>query len=160
MSRRLFVSLLVVLAFVPAGVVSPAGGIPGIYELSFHRSNGDPLLDDTLPVGRELVLKAHVMDVFGTDAQTGSVNFQVCSRAGIPLPSIDCDVNGTASWTNVITMKVTGEACPGGLPGYACVNFGFCRTPRSVGFRFRYTGQGSGIASGLSASKNATWILP
>ena len=166
MSRRLLVSLIVVLALFPAGVVSPASGIPGIYELSFHRNNGDPLLDNTLPVGRELILKAHVMDVFGTDAQTGSVSFQVCSRSGKslsrmdPAPSIDCDVYGTANWTNIITMKVTGEACPGGLPGYACVNFGACNSQRTVGFRFRFTGQRSGIANGVSASENATWILP
>jgi hypothetical protein len=38
------------------------------------------------------------------------------------------------------------------------MNFGIVRIPRTVGFRFRYASQGSGIASGISAARNFTWI--
>jgi hypothetical protein len=57
-------------------------------------------------------------------------------------------------------MKVDAGMCPGEGTGYACVNFGLIQRPRTIGFRFVYTAQGSGILSGVSESKDATWVQP
>lgn len=145
--------------------VPTSQGVPGFYELSFLKSPGGQPIDSTLFVGEELVLKAHVTDSGGFDAQKGSVTFQVCSRGGRslsmdPAPSGDCDVEGTATWRSLITMKVDVGTCPGLGPGYACVDFGLVQHPRTIGFRFRYAGQGSGIANAISQPKDASWILP
>jgi hypothetical protein len=146
-------------------VVLSAPDVPGIYELSFL-ANGQPT-ESILFVGEELVLKAHVTDSFGTSADQGSVTFQFCSRAGgkslsnmDPAPSFDCDVAGTGTWKTLVTMKVNPGTCGPDSVGYACVDFGLIRSPRTVGFRFRYVSQGSGIASGMSASKDAEWVVP
>jgi hypothetical protein len=34
---------------------------------------------------------------------------------------------------------------------------GACSSPRTIGFRFSYVGRGSGIASGVSQSRDFTW---
>jgi len=166
-----FVASLVLLApslWGTAAAEQPnARGVLGTYELSFLRHNSQPILDSTLFVGEELVLKAHVEDSFQSPALRGSVTFQVCSRRGgkslfrmDPAPSHECDVEGTGSWISLITMKLSAETCPGAEPGNACVNFGLISSPRTIGFRFRYTEQGSGIASAISQPKDATWVLP
>jgi hypothetical protein len=41
--------------------------------------------------------------------------------------------------------------------GDAFVDFGAVLHPRTIGFRVRYLGQGSGIANGVSAPKDFTW---
>ena len=117
-------------------------GVPGSYELSFLTNDMQPLIDDTLPVDQELVLKAAVADSFGSPALQGSVTFQVCSLQGgrslfqmDPGPSSACDVEGTGTWISLTTMKVNAGLCPGTGPGYACVNFGFVHNPRTIGFR-------------------------
>ncbi|HXG69856.1 MAG TPA: hypothetical protein VNJ04_04500 [Gemmatimonadaceae bacterium] len=38
--------------------------------------------------------------------------------------------------------------------------FGSCSTPRSIGFRFTYSGRRSGIPSRASQSKDFTWAAP
>ena len=55
------------------------------------------------------------------------------------------------------SMTVDSGRCPTLGLGYACSNFGIVRIPRDVGFRFRYSPQGSPIAAGMSAMKNFTW---
>jgi hypothetical protein len=142
-------------------------GVVGIYELSFLTHNNQPIPDSTLFVGEELVLKAHVEDSFQSPALRGSVTFQVCSRRGgrslfqmDPAPSSECDVEGTGSWISLITMKVDAGTCPGAGPGNACVNFGSIPSSRTIGFRFRYAAQGSGIANAISQPKDASWVLP
>lgn len=40
----------------------------------------------------------------------------------------------------------------------AGVDFGFVSNPRTIGFRFEYIGQGSGIANGASAPGDVTWF--
>ncbi len=77
-----------------------------------------------------------------------------------PAPSSACDVERTGSWISLITMKVDAGTCPGEGPGNACVDFGAVQNPRTIGFRFRYTSQGSGIDNAISQPKDATWVLP
>ena len=176
MSHRIFASLSVALAVCliqpvaqitalpeEAGSrIGPAAqGVPGTYELTFMTPQGQPILNSTLFVNEELVLWAHVEDSSGLPANGGLVTFQVCGnlRPGGPRPSGECDISGTARWTSLTTMKVTEGTCPWARgPGNACVDFGAVANPRTIGFRFRFTGQGSGIASGYSESKDATWI--
>ena len=40
--------------------------------------------------------------------------------------------------------------------GDAYANFGYVQIPRTVGFRFKYSG-GSNIAAGMSPTKDFTW---
>src|SRR5262245_9619616 len=68
-------------------MTSAGSGTPGSYVLSF---NDHTLTEVTsLPVGEELVLKAHVDDSSGLPAQKGSVAFQVCRRGGRSLTNTD-----------------------------------------------------------------------
>ena len=137
-----------------------ASTVPGSYEL-FFLSNGQ--IVPTLPVCgpsscQELTLRAHVESSFGPAAR-GAVTFQYCSFKGRPpnditradeAPSSACEVDGTARWANLLSMKVNES-------GDASMNFGFVRIPRTVGFRFRYSPQGGDIASGVSAAEDFTW---
>jgi hypothetical protein len=155
------------LLLAPAAAHPIVKSAPGTYELSFLTHNNQPIPESTLFVGEELVLKAHVEDSFQSPALRGSVTFQVCSRRGgrslfqmDPAPSRECDVEGTGTWISLITMKVDAGTCPGAGPGNACVNFGYISSPRTIGFRFRYAEQGSGIASAISQPKDASWVLP
>ncbi|HET9219247.1 MAG TPA: hypothetical protein VFR18_19840 [Terriglobia bacterium] len=139
--------------------------VPGIYELSFL-TNGQPT-ESILFVGDELVLKAHVTDSFGAPALGGSVTFQFCSRGGgksyfqmDPAPSRECDIDRTGTWKSLLSMKVNPGTCPDEGPGFACMNFGFISSPRTIGFRFVYREQRSGIESGISTSKDAEWVIP
>jgi hypothetical protein len=146
---------------------SQAQGVLGTYELSFC-ADGVPI-GSTLFVGQELALHAYVADSSGTPASSGSVVFQVCTRGGRaipndPQPSSACDVDHTASWASLAFPRLTvdGTTCLGCLPagpGNACLGYGVVQSPRTVGFRFKYFGQGSGIANGI-ATKDASWILP
>jgi hypothetical protein len=139
--------------------------VPGTYELSFFKSglSGlEPVSSLTVcaagSVCEELILGAHV-EASGVPAQSGTVIFQYCSYKGLPpndvaradeAPSAACE-NGSASWANL----------PPGVPvnasGDAYRDFGLVMIPRTVGFRFRYLGQGSGIANGVSAPEDFTW---
>jgi hypothetical protein len=137
-----------------------AGTVPGSYEL-FFLSSGQ--IVPTLPVCgpsscQELTLRAHVESSVGP-ADRGAVTFQYCSFRGGPpnditrpdeAPSSACEVDGTARWANLLSMKVNES-------GDASMNFGFVRIPRTVGFRFRYSPQGGEIASGVSAAEDFTW---
>ena len=137
-----------------------ASTVPGSYELLFLSSGQ---IVPTLPVCgpsscQELTLRAHVESSVGP-AERGAVTFQYCSFKGGPpnditrpdeAPSSACEVEGTARWANLLSMKVN-EA------GDAAMNFGVVQIPRTVGFRFRYSSQGGDIASGVSAAEDFTW---
>jgi hypothetical protein len=162
-------ALIVVLIGTFVGTIAQgAQAIPGTYEISFFSNGQDITPYLTLLVGDELVLQAHVTDAALVDAQRGAVTFQYCSLQGgrsltqtDPAPSAACDLDGTGTWISVVTFKVDAGTCPWARsPGYACVDFGAIRSPRTVGFRFRYTGQGSGIASATSAAKDVSWVTP
>jgi hypothetical protein len=116
-----------------------AQAVPGSYELSLFLS------------GPELILKAHVADaVSGAPAQGGTVTFQYCSLKGgptlqmKPLPSAECESGGSGTWVRLAKMTVNPS-------GDAFVDFGIAPSIATVGFRFLYSGQQGGIASGVSA---------
>jgi hypothetical protein len=140
---------------------------PGIYELSFHAWLGGVLQEvSSLSVGsQELILRAHVTDSSGAPAQRGTVTFEYCSYKGLPsnditrpdeAPKEACE-QGSADWARLTSLPIN-SGCPTFGAGNACMNFGFVRIPRVVGFRFRYSPQGSGIAAGVSLSKDFTWV--
>ena len=127
-----------------------ASAVPGLYELSFDTTGPVPITNNSLPVGQELVLKAHVESSAGQPAQRGAVVFQDCELRNHLAPSATCDT-GVGTWSFISQMPVDAS-------GNAAVDYGFLSTPITVGFRFRYVGQGSGIANGASHSADATWF--
>jgi hypothetical protein len=156
--------LILIIALVLAASLA-AQGVLGSYILSFQDTNGNPVT--TLPVCtaavcEEMVLKAHIQDSSGNPAQRGLVIFQYCSLKGLPpnditrpdeAPLEACE-NGSATWAHLGTFKVNES-------GDAFDDFGVVLIPRTVGFRFRYQGQGSGIANSLSdppQGQNFTWF--
>lgn len=143
-------------------ITSTARAVPGSYNLSFFVSTNTGLepAPSTLIVNtEELILGAHVADNSGAPAQGGLVTFQYCSYKGLPPNDItradeaplDACANGSATWRNLITLQLNGS-------GDAYMDFGIVQIPRTIGFRFRYTGQGSGIANGVSEPKDYTWV--
>jgi hypothetical protein len=144
-----------------------SAAVPGVYELTFNTfHNGIYTQVSSLPVSsQELILKAHVTDSAGGPARKGTVTFEYCSYTGGPpnditrpdeAPKEACDA-GTATWARLQSMTVDSGRCPTLGLGYACSDFGIVRIPRDVGFRFRYSPQGSPIAAGTSEMKNFTW---
>ena len=116
-----------------------AQAVPGSYELSFFFS------------GPELILKAHVADaVSGAPAQGGTATFQYCSLKGgptlqmRPLPGVECESGGSGSWVRLAKITVNAS-------GDAFLDFGIAPAIATVGFRFLYSGERGGIASGVSA---------
>jgi len=103
-----------------------------------------------IPVGNELVLNAHVEDSAGQPARRGSVVFQDCEMKNKPVPSAAC-VSGSGTWSHLITLSLD-------VNGNAEVDYGAEAHPRTIGFRFRYMGQGSGIANGDSEPMDVTWF--
>jgi hypothetical protein len=55
------------------------------------------------------------------------------------------------------SVGLDAPGCPQLGSGYACVDFGIVRIPRKIGFRFRFSAQKSGIASGASIPQNFEW---
>jgi hypothetical protein len=145
--------------------------VPGSYELSFFTedfSSSPPVLVpvSSLPACTpspgvscpDLVLKAHITDSAGLPAQGGSVTLQICVIAGNDFgdlhrhwaPSAECD-NGPGEFNNYGASFQLNES------GDAFIFFGIITNPRTIGFRFRYSGHGSGIANGMSGPKDFTW---
>ncbi|HEV8217556.1 MAG TPA: hypothetical protein VGP95_17020 [Gemmatimonadaceae bacterium] len=144
------------------GTAEFAAAAAGVYELSFFTTSLQPVT--TLPACTqspcsELVLGAHVESATGAPAQSGSVSFQYCSYSGLPpnditradeAPSSAC-ANGTARWKSLTSVSVNAS-------GNAFMDFGIVRIARTVGFRFKFTGQKNGIASGVSGPRDFTWF--
>jgi hypothetical protein len=108
----------------------------GLYDLDF------------LWNGIELTLIAHIKDSDGNAAQGGAVIFQYCSYKGLPpndisqpdeAPSSAC-ADGSGTWVTLARIPVDGS-------GEASYPFGAILVVNIIGFRFRYIGQGSGIAN-------------
>ena len=164
--------LLIALALVSVGI-SPrvtAQGVPGTYELSFFiRSQGVLVPVSSLPactpggVCEELILGAHVEEKSSQlPAQGGAVAFEYCSYKGLPpnditradeAPTAACD-SGLATWKGLRQRSKVNES------GDAFGFFGIVLIPRTVGFRFRCTGQGSGIDNGMSLPRDFIWTVP
>jgi hypothetical protein len=133
---------------------------PGTYELS--------LCGSILYAGQELILHAYVADSSGNPATAGAVVFQFCSRGrggfSRGQPSAACDIDGTARWASLsqrLKLSEWGEHCLGCLPnstGDVCVDFGANPNPMTIGFRFKYLGQRSGIDDGISEPIDVTWL--
>jgi hypothetical protein len=133
-----------------------AQAVSGTYNLLFFigdEPGGLQPIESTLNVGQYLVLRAYVTDAAGQPAPRGSVIFEYCSVKGAPAPALSCE-SGSGSWKHHMGVQVDAS-------GYSPhVGWGACSTPRSIGFRFRYSSQGSGVASGSSTPKDAKWIEP
>lgn len=123
----------------------------GSYVISFLKETSTGLAPaaDAEPVGTYLVLKSEVRDSFGNLARSGSVTYEYCWSKGDYAPSSVCN-GGSGSWRRHMTMTIDPV---GQLSG-----FGSCSTPRTIGFRFTFAGRGSGIASGVSQSRDFTWV--
>jgi hypothetical protein len=155
-----FAVIAVAMSFASASLA--AQPVPGSYELSFLNSALEPV--SSLPVCtqsacEELILKAHIEDGSGVPAQRGVATFQYCSLKGLPpnditradeAPSAACET-GAGTWANLAGLKVNES-------GDAYLDFGVVLIPRTVGFRFRYIGQGGGVANGVSAPMDFTWV--
>jgi hypothetical protein len=138
--------------------IDAAQPITGSYQLAFLNTSLQPV--SSLPVmTAELILRAHVADSSGLPAQRGVVTFQYCSYKGLPpnditradeAPSSAC-ADGSATWKNLVSVQVDQS-------GNAYMDFGVVQIPRTVGFRFRYSSQGSGIANGVSDPADFTWV--
>jgi hypothetical protein len=147
---------------VTEGVGAMAQPIEGSYELGFFRSGPNGLEPvSSLPVlSDELVLGAHVENNVGTAAQGGAVTFEYCSYKGLPpnditradeAPSAAC-ASGLAVWKSLpANVRVNAS-------GDAYLTFGIVQIPRTIGFRFRYIGRGSGVANGVSLPADFTWV--
>ena len=123
----------------------------GSYVISFLKETTTGLAPaaDAEPTGTYLALKSEVRDAAGNLAQSGSVRYEYCWSHGDYAPSASCQ-SGTGSWRRLLTVSVD--------PIGSLVGFGTCSTPRTIGFRFTYSGRNSGIASGVSQVKDFTWV--
>jgi hypothetical protein len=146
--------------------LSSTSVVPGRYDLSFRAWRNRVMEPVTsLPVrGGPLVLFAHVEDINGNPAQSGTVTFEYC---GNYEPKENCDA-GLASWNRLNRMSIGSCYCPrcGGLPdfdpgpGNACLfvfGTGGTGMEGDDGFRFEFTGRKGGIDSGMSGAANFTW---
>jgi hypothetical protein len=135
----------------PQGVSLVVKAATGSYAISFLKETSTGLAPaaDAELVGTYLVLKSEVRDDSGNLAQSGSVRYEYCWSQGDYAPSSSCD-SGSGTWRRHMTVRVD--------PIGSLVGFGSCSTPRTIGFRFTYSGQGSGIANGVSQSKDFTWV--
>lgn len=133
----------------------PSSGTPGVYQLSFLYL-GQPV--QSLPVGQEVALKALVLNATtGLPATDGTVTFQYCSRAGRKndrtdadeAPRVECD-EGAAKWATVVSVRLNQK-------GEAFGGFGFVQIPRTIGFRFLFRPEKSGIDTGISAHLDFRW---
>jgi hypothetical protein len=151
--------------------VSAKGGAqasPGVYDLTFHVRTPEGLQEvSSLTVSTvELVLKARVSDSAGALARRGTATFEYCSYTGLPTDDItqpdeapkEACAQGLATWRPLDTVSVTAGRCSGLGTGYACLWFSRVTIPRDLGFRFRYSPQGSGIAAATSEPENFTWV--
>ena len=123
----------------------------GTYEIFFLKSTLHglvPLQDFTLNVHEYLALMSEIRDSNGVRAEVGTVTYEYCEKQNVKMPSSECD-SGSGRWTRLFSMPVD--------PIGSRVAFGTCSIPRTIGFRVRYNGKASGIASGVSASRDVSW---
>ena len=114
-----------------------------------------------------MVLRADV-SAGGIAATQGTVIFEYCSYKKGPAnditradeaPKEACEDGSTASWARLQSVSIAdGVSCWALRGGSACALFGSVRIPRTVGFRYRFSGQRSGIAGGTSEALNFTWV--
>jgi hypothetical protein len=145
-------------ALADAALHAKSTAAAGVYQLEFYNTQLQAVTSMAVGNG-ELVLGGHVEDVSGNDAQSGSVTFEYCSLKGGPPNDItradeaplEACANGSASWARLTSVAVNAS-------GNAYMNFGVVMIPRTVGFRIKFSGRKSGIASGTSVPRNFTWV--
>ena len=141
-----------------AAVAEPQDAVlaPGTYVISClmePRTGPSPapcLTGNEIPVGTPLILLGHVTDSSGNLAASGKEIFQDCLLNGGPAPSIHCD-SGTGVWSNIQTVHFRS-------PEDIRIGYGSPSTRQTIGFRFRYFGEASRIANGISNSMDVTWF--
>lgn len=136
----LFVMLSSVLT-VTAGSVS-AKPVTGSYKIEFPSGN-------QLSAGSTIVVRAVVRDPVNL-APSGTIVWQICKdSSGSGVASATCDA-GTARWDSWFRDPVD--------PACGCAQFGV-QNPnvQTIGYRYKYVGQGSGIANGISSPADAVW---
>jgi hypothetical protein len=104
-------------------------------------------VDNSAPVRSFLVVRSEVRDDAGVLATVGKVTYEYCWSRGDYAASAVC-ANGSGSWKRLRTMDVD--------PVGSRFGFGSCSVPRTIGFRFTYSGRGT-IAPGTSAARDFTW---
>jgi hypothetical protein len=107
-------------------------------------------------IGRGVVLDAYVEDASNNPATSGTAVFQMCSVQGTPAPSTDC-ISGAGHW---VRIGSAGIITSGPNAGHALFTPTSLAPPTgtTIGFRFRYIGQGSGIGNSLSDNAaDYTW---
>jgi hypothetical protein len=109
-------------------------------------------------VGTGAVLDAYVLDASGSPATSGAAAFYYCSLQGNPAPSEAC-LSGSGHWLRYGSAGFIHTDPPGPKEGHALLEY--TQSPPSgttIGFRFRYVGQGSGIANAWSDNvADYTW---
>jgi len=138
-------------------VTRTAQPIPGSYELLFL----DPLTHQEVTMqsfGEAVTLHAQIDDASGIAADGGRVVFQYCSLKGRPsnditrvdeVPFEKCE-SGEANWANLAGVPVNAL-------GNAELVFCCPMITPTIGFRYTYMGQGSGIDNFTILPKNFNW---
>jgi len=140
-----------------SSLVTPtAQAIEGSYDLMFldPRTHAEVTNE---PFGEAVILHAHIEDSSNIAADRGLVVFQYCSRNGPPndinrvdeAPKGECET-GDANWARLGSVPVDAF-------GNAELEFCCPMITPTIGFRFRYLGQGSGILSFTIAGENFNW---
>ena len=108
--------------------------------------------------GTRLTIVAHVRDASGAPPEGGTVALQYCSYNGYPTddieqpdeaPSSACD-DRDAHWVTLVREPLNAA-------GDFTLSFGTVSVVTVIGFRLRYTGQGSGIENGTHVED---WYRP
>jgi hypothetical protein len=135
--------------------------VPGTYDLNFLNSDLESVSTLSVCTASEretLTLNAHIETSSGP-AQGGAVVFQYCSFKGLPpfditradeAPSAACE-DGSATWANLAVEPVSES-------GDAYWDFGCVIIPRTVGFRYKFLGKGTGIRRGVGGPADFTWV--
>jgi hypothetical protein len=150
------------LAFVGCSESSPVALDHPQYAITLARpAEGAVYLITTHPTqfGRGVVLDAYVEDASNTPATGGTATFQMCALQRIPAPSAECS-SGSGSWVRVGSAGIIHTDPPGSNEGHALFTPDFLAPPSgtTIGFRFKYIGQGTGITNSLSGNTaDYTW---
>ena len=105
--------------------------------------------------GTGAVLDAYVLDAAGTPATSGTATFYYCSLRGNPAPSEAC-LTGAGRWARYGSAGIIPS---GPNQGHALMGFTESQpSGTTVGFRYQFSGKGSGIASAWSDNvADYTW---
>jgi hypothetical protein len=109
------------------------------------------------PFGEAVILHAHIEDSSNIPADRGLVVFQYCSRPGPSndinrvdeAPREECD-SGDANWARLASVPVDAF-------GNAELEFCCPMITPTIGFRFKYLEQGSGILNLTINGEDFNW---